>query len=48
MLEKNLFQRNYEETVEKKPSRMKGNKKKIQIVKKCHIGYKLILKKRVE
>ena len=33
MLEKNLFQRNYEETVEKKPSIMKGNKKKFKQLK---------------
>ena len=48
MLQKNLFQRNYEETVEKNPIRMKESKKNIQIVKKCHIGNKLILKKILE
>ena len=34
--------------LKKKPIRMKENKKNIQIVKKCHIGNNLILKKILE
>ena len=34
--------------LKKKPIRMKESKKNIQIVKKCHIGNKLILKKILE